>query len=79
MMKVEVLIAALEEFVSGTTTANCQVIGDRLFVEENWKAAKLLFQSIGNNAKLASCYVKLEEYTAAVEAAKKANNPKVIL
>ncbi|CAD7945130.1 unnamed protein product [Amoebophrya sp. A120] len=70
-------LADLEEFVSGTNTANCQMIGDRLYDEGNYKAAKLLFQSIGNNAKLASCYVKLEEYNAAVEAAKKANNPKV--
>ncbi|CAK0789008.1 unnamed protein product, partial [Prorocentrum cordatum] len=40
-------------------------------------AAKLLYNSIPNNAKLASCLVQLGEYTQAVEAARKANNPKV--
>ncbi|CAD7962558.1 unnamed protein product [Amoebophrya sp. A120] len=59
-------LADLEEFVSGTNTANCQMIGDRLYDEGNYKAAKLLFQSIGNNAKLASCYVKLEMHPEAM-------------
>merc|ERR1712137_909716 len=40
------------------------------------KAAKILYQSIPNNAKLASCHVQLGEYTQAVDAAKKASNPK---
>merc|ERR1712137_842608 len=70
-------LADMEDFVSGTTTANCQGVGDRLFTEQDYKAAKILYTSVGNNAKLASCHVKLEEYTAAVDAAKKANNPKV--
>jgi clathrin heavy chain len=67
---------AMEEFVSGTNTANVQAIGDRLYEERNYAAAKVLYQSIPNHAKLASCHVHLAEYQAAVEAAKKANNPK---
>eukprot|EP00930_Biecheleria_cincta_P019685 TRINITY_DN1496_c0_g1_i1.p1 TRINITY_DN1496_c0_g1~~TRINITY_DN1496_c0_g1_i1.p1 ORF type:complete len:1703 (+),score=387.00 TRINITY_DN1496_c0_g1_i1:58-5166(+) len=67
----------MEEFMSGTNTANVQAVGDRLFDEGIYKAAKSLFQSISNNAKLAACHVHLGEYPQAVEAAKKANNPKV--
>jgi len=66
----------MEEFVSGTNTANAQAVGDRLYEERAYKAAKILYQSIPNNAKLASCHVMLGEHTQAVEAAKKANNPK---
>eukprot|EP00928_Gymnodinium_smaydae_P000827 TRINITY_DN1030_c0_g1_i3.p1 TRINITY_DN1030_c0_g1~~TRINITY_DN1030_c0_g1_i3.p1 ORF type:complete len:1741 (-),score=474.00 TRINITY_DN1030_c0_g1_i3:126-5348(-) len=66
----------MEEFVSGTNTANVQLIGDRLYDERAYKAAKILFQSIPNNAKLASCHVQLGEYTQAVDVAKKANNAK---
>jgi len=66
----------MEEFVSGTTTANTQAIGDRLFDEGSYKAAKILYQSIPNNGKMAACHVQLREYSQAVEAAKKANNPK---
>jgi clathrin heavy chain len=66
----------MEEFVSGTTTANVQGVGDRLYDERIYKAAKILYQSIPNNAKLAACHVQLKEYSAAVDAARKANNPK---
>jgi clathrin heavy chain len=66
----------MEEFVSGTNTANVQSVGDRLYDEKNYKAAKVLYTSIPNHSKLSSCHVHLGEYSAAVEAAKKANNPK---
>jgi len=66
----------MEEFVSGTNTANVQSIGDRLYEERAYKPAKILYQSIPNNGRLASCHVQLGEYTAAVDAARKANNPK---
>jgi clathrin heavy chain len=69
-------LAEMEEFVGGTNTANIQAVGDRLFEERAYKATKILYQSISNNAKLASCHVHLGEYTQAVEAARKANNPK---
>merc|ERR1712151_953537 len=69
-------LGEMEEFISNTNTANVQAIGDRLYDERSYKAAKILFASIPNNAKLASCYVQLGEYTQAVDAARKANNPK---
>merc|ERR1712151_1351033 len=69
-------LGEMEEFISNTNTANVQGIGDRLYDERAFKAAKILFASIPNNAKLASCYVQLGEYTQAVDAARKANNPK---
>merc|ERR1719160_2372135 len=69
-------MADLEEFVSGNTTANLQTVGDRLFEERCYKAAKILYQSIPNNAKLAACHVQLRDYSAAVDAARKADNPK---
>ena len=36
----------MEEFVSGATTANVQAIGDRLYDERSYKAAKILYQLI---------------------------------
>ncbi|CAE8586426.1 unnamed protein product [Polarella glacialis] len=69
-------LADMEEFLSGTNTANVQAVGDRLFEERSYKAAKILYQSIPNNSKLAACHLQLGEYTQAVDAAKKANNPK---
>lgn len=69
-------LAEMEEFVGGTNTANIQGVGDRLYEDRRYKAAKILYQSIPNNAKLASCHMQLGEYTQAVDAARKANNPK---
>jgi clathrin heavy chain len=69
-------IAEMEEFVSNTNSANLQIIGDRLYDEQAYKPAKILFQAIPNNARLASTHVQLGEYSAAVDIAKKANNPK---
>ncbi|KAF4687757.1 hypothetical protein FOZ60_003512 [Perkinsus olseni] len=66
----------LEDFLDATNTANVQSVGDRLYEERLYKAAKVLFQSIPNNAKLASCYVNLGDFSAAIEAAKKAKNPR---
>lgn len=66
----------LEEFLHAPNTANVQLVGDRLFDERLFKSAKLLFASLPNHARLASCYVALGEFQAAIEAAKKANNTK---
>merc|ERR1712159_570637 len=69
-------LVEMEEFISSTNTADLQMIGDRLYDEKIYKAAKILYNNIGNNSKLASTHVQLEEYQQAVDAAKKANNPK---
>jgi len=63
----------LEEFISAPNVASIQTIGERCFDEGMFSAAKLLFASINNNAKLALCYVNLEMFREAVDAAQKAN------
>ena len=67
-------LADLEEFIAAPNVAQIQGIGERCFEEEMYEAAKLLFNNINNNAKLAACHVKLEQYREAVEAATKANS-----
>ena len=66
-------LADLEEFVASPNVADIQTIGDRCFDAAMYEAAKVLFNNISNNAKLASCFVHLEQYREAVEAARKAN------
>jgi clathrin heavy chain len=41
-----------------------------------FEAAKILFTNISNHAKLTMTLVRLGEYQAAVDSARKANNPK---
>lgn len=41
-----------------------------------YEAAKILYTSIKNNAKIASCLVRLGLFHQALESAKKANSPK---
>ena len=67
-------LAELEEFVAAPNVANIQSIGERLFDEGNYEAAKLLFSNINNNAKLALCFINLNQYREAVDAAQKANS-----
>ena len=69
-------VSELEEFIASPNTANVQLVGDRLFDERLFKAAKLLFASIPNHSRLASCFVALGEFQAAIDAAKKAHNTK---
>lgn len=45
-----------------------------LYVQGNYEAARLLFKNINNNSKLALCYINLNLYREAVEAAQKANS-----
>jgi clathrin heavy chain len=69
-------LAELEEFISGPNCAQIQLIGDRCFDEGMYEAAKLLFNNISNYARLATTLVKLQQYSSAVEAARKANSTK---
>jgi clathrin heavy chain len=64
----------LEEFISAPNVARIDDVGERCFNEELFMAAKLLFASINNNAKLALCLVNLEQHREAVDAAHKANS-----
>mmetsp|Transcript_185 Transcript_185/g.179 ORF Transcript_185/g.179 Transcript_185/m.179 type:complete len:1699 (-) Transcript_185:18-5114(-) len=67
----------LEDFINEPNQADIQKAGDRCYEERLFYAAKILYISIGHNQKLASTLVFLKEYQAALEAAKKANIPKV--
>ena len=67
-------LSELEEFVSSPNVAKIDVTGERCFEEGLFEAAKILFQNINNNAKLSLCYVNLDMYREAVDAATKANS-----
>ena len=70
-------LADLEDFISGGNQADIQKVGDRCYDNRLYEACKILYQSIGNNQKLASTLVFLREFQAALDAAKKANIPRV--
>lgn len=67
-------LAALEEFLNSPNIAKVEDIGNRVFDEGLFDAARILFEWVKNYAKLALCYIHLEQYQAAVDAARKANN-----
>lgn len=69
-------LSELEDLTSGPNIAQIQVIGDRCFAESMFDAAKILFVSISNWARLASTLVKLSEFNAAIDCARKANTTK---
>ena len=69
-------VAALEEFVSAPNTARIEEVGDRCFDEKQYNAAKLLYKAIDNYSRLASCLIKLEDYSGAADAAKQAGSVK---
>jgi len=64
----------LDDFISLPHCANIQHVGERCYSDGLYKAAKILFNNIANFARLATTLVKLEEYSAGVDAATKANN-----
>eukprot|EP00761_Pharyngomonas_kirbyi_P011776 gb/GECH01011802.1/.p1 GENE.gb/GECH01011802.1/~~gb/GECH01011802.1/.p1 ORF type:complete len:1690 (+),score=396.56 gb/GECH01011802.1/:1-5070(+) len=66
-------LADLEEFISGSTVANIQDVGDRCFDQSLFQPAKILYTSISHYGRLASTLVYLEDYHSAFEAARKAN------
>ncbi len=69
-------MGALEEFMSGTHQANLQSVGDRVFDEGMFEAARAIFAHIPNWGRLASTLVRLHQFQQAVDAARKANSPK---
>ncbi|KAH8602632.1 hypothetical protein B0O99DRAFT_697070 [Bisporella sp. PMI_857] len=70
-------LSELEDFLRGTNVADIEQSGDKAYEEGYHQAAKIFYTSISNWAKLATTLVHLEEYQAAVECARKANNIKV--
>lgn len=70
-------LADLEEFINTPNIAQIQNVADRCFDEALYEAAKILFNNISNYARLAQTLVRLNEFQAAVDAARKANATKV--
>ncbi|EQL38694.1 clathrin heavy chain [Blastomyces dermatitidis ATCC 26199] len=70
-------LSELEDFLRGINVADVEASGDKAYEEGFHEAAKIFYTSISNWAKLATTLVHLEEYQAAVECARKANNIKV--
>ncbi|KAG6527209.1 hypothetical protein ZIOFF_009304 [Zingiber officinale] len=66
----------IEEFILMPNVANLQTVGDRLFEDALYEAAKIIFAFISNWAKLACTLVKLKQFQGAVDAARKANSSK---
>ncbi|KAF8582771.1 clathrin heavy chain 1 [Ramaria rubella] len=67
----------MEDFLGMTNVADILVVGEKCFEDELYQAAKLLFTSISNWARLATTLIYLEENQAAVESARKAGNTQV--
>ncbi|KAI1382048.1 clathrin heavy chain [Hypoxylon crocopeplum] len=70
-------LGELEDFLHGTNVANIEESGDKAAEEGLHQAAKIFYTSISNWSKLATTLVHLEDYQAAVECARKANNIRV--
>ncbi|KAK9449233.1 uncharacterized protein V1518DRAFT_417454 [Limtongia smithiae] len=66
-----------EELLGGPNVADVESVGDKLFEEANYDAAKVLYRSVSNWSKLASTLVYIGDYQAAVESARKAGSIKV--
>jgi clathrin heavy chain len=67
-------LSDMEELISVPNVAKIDIIGERCFDEAMYDAAKILFTNINNNAKLALCFVRMEQYREATDAATKANS-----
>ncbi|KAF8327169.1 clathrin heavy chain 1 [Cantharellus anzutake] len=67
----------MEDFLGMTNVADILDVGEKCFNDELYQAAKLLFSSISNWARLATTLIYLGEYQAAVESARKAGNTEV--
>jgi clathrin heavy chain len=70
------MLPELEQFLNSFNSADISSTGDRLFSEQYYEAAKLLYIKLKSNSKIASCLLKLNDFPQAVEYAKKANNVK---
>ena len=52
----------LENFIADPNQADIQKVGEKCFDNKLYLAAKILFERIGDNQKLATVYVMLKEY-----------------
>ncbi|KIM68076.1 hypothetical protein SCLCIDRAFT_1209460 [Scleroderma citrinum Foug A] len=67
----------MEDFLGMTNVADILEVGEKCFEDELYQAARLLFTSISNWARLATTLIYLGENQAAVESARKAGNTQV--
>lgn len=67
-------LAELEEYISGPNHAQVQQVGDRCFEMGMFESAKMCYNNVSNYARLAITLVKLGQFQAAVESARKANS-----
>ncbi|CAD6563669.1 MAG: hypothetical protein CYPHOPRED_000018 [Cyphobasidiales sp. Tagirdzhanova-0007] len=70
-------ISDMEEFLAMTNVADLLTAGEHAFEANLYEAAKLLFSSISNWARLATTLIYLGENQSAVDAARKAGNTQV--
>lgn len=70
-------LSDMEEFLRMTNVADVLSVGDKCFKDGLYEAARLLFASVSNYARLATTLVYLGDYQAAIEAARKAGNTAV--
>lgn len=68
----------MEDFLGMTNVADILEVGEKCFEDELYQAAKLLFTSISNWARLATTLIYLGENQAAVESARKAGNTQYV-
>jgi clathrin heavy chain len=69
-------LTELEALLSQSNINDLNNIADRLYDEKIYEPAKIIYEHLGNNARLASCYVHLKNYTQALSAAKRSNTQK---
>ena len=69
-------LTELETLLGQSNINDLGTIGDRLYDEKIYEPAKIIYEHLGNNARLASCYVNLKNYNQALIAAKKSNTQK---
>jgi len=67
----------MEDFLAMTNVADQLTAGEQVFEAGMYQAARLLFSSISNWARLATTLIYLGENQAAVDAARKAGNTQV--
>ncbi|ODV87673.1 hypothetical protein CANARDRAFT_4993 [[Candida] arabinofermentans NRRL YB-2248] len=70
-------LSDIDTFLQLSNVADLDSIGDKLYADGNYHAAKSIFSNISNYSKLASTLVYLKDYQSAVDCARKASNTQV--
>ena len=70
-------LGEMENFIQDPNQADIMKTADKCFDNRLYQASKILYQKAGNNQKLAVVFVMLRQFALALEAARKADIPKV--